>query len=249
MFHLAVIGAARVNVELLTATDWPGDSWLRRLITYRVHQKLLKLTRLGDSWLCRLTTYRVHQKLHKLTRLGDSWLRHLTTYKTHTVGWFVTTSSYNSQRAAETTQTHAVDQKPHRLTWPGNSWLRHLTTYSVHQKLLRHTGQPKNTQKFTKNWKAKSTCDYVTCDYVILQLTETYKVAQKHGHIVFTSVFVGLSVCQLKKLWMKFRETFERWTFVKFENLKMLLILTTPQQTVDMFLRTLWGLDLTFNSS
>jgi len=30
---------------------------------------------------------------------------------------------------------------------------------------------------------------------------------------------------------------------------KMLLTLTAPQQTVDMFLRTLWGLDLIFNSS
>ena len=36
---------------------------------------------------------------------------------------------------------------------------------------------------------------------------------------------------------------------VKVENLKMLLTLTAPQQTVDMFMRTLWGLDLTFNSS
>ena len=35
---------------------------------------------------------------------------------------------------------------------------------------------------------------------------------------------------------------------VKVENLKMLLTLTGPRQTVDMFLRTLWGLDLTFNS-
>ena len=36
---------------------------------------------------------------------------------------------------------------------------------------------------------------------------------------------------------------------VKFENPKMLLTLAAPQQSADMFLRTLWGLDLTFNSS
>jgi len=35
---------------------------------------------------------------------------------------------------------------------------------------------------------------------------------------------------------------------VKIENPKKML-LTAPQQTVDMFLRTLWGLDLTFHSS
>ena len=37
--------------------------------------------------------------------------------------------------------------------------------------------------------------------------------------------------------------------FVKVENPKMLMTLTAPQQTVDMFLRLRWGLDLTFNSS
>jgi len=177
------------------------------------------------------------------------------TTQTHTAGWLMTATSYNLQNShGRVIRDYVVLQLTACSRNYSNSRggpettqtnrLRHITTYSMHQKLLRHTGQPKNTQKFTKNWKAKS-----TCDYVILQLTETYKVAQKHGHIVFTSVFVGLSVCQLKKLWMKFRETFERWTFVKFENLKMLLILTAPQQTVDMFLRTLWGLDLTFNSS
>jgi len=36
---------------------------------------------------------------------------------------------------------------------------------------------------------------------------------------------------------------------VKVENPKLLLTLIAPQQTVDMFLRTLWELDLTFNSS
>jgi len=36
---------------------------------------------------------------------------------------------------------------------------------------------------------------------------------------------------------------------VKVENPKMLRTLTAPQQTVDVFLRTLWGLDLTLNSS
>ena len=187
------------------------------------------------------------------------------TTQTHTAGWLMTATSYNLQNShgrvirdyvvlqltacsrnysnsrgrPETTQTNMAGQL---MTAASYNLQRAPETTQTHRAT-------KNTQKFTKNWKAKSTCDYVTCDYVILQLTETYKVAQKHGHIVFTSVFVGLSVCQLKKLWMKFRETFERWTFVKFENLKMLLILTTPQQTVDMFLRTLWGLDLTFNSS
>ena len=34
---------------------------------------------------------------------------------------------------------------------------------------------------------------------------------------------------------------------VKIENPKMLLTLTAPQQTIDMFLMTLWGLDLSFN--
>ena len=34
----------------------------------------------------------------------------------------------------------------------------------------------------------------------------------------------------------------------KVKNSKMLLTLTAPQQTVDMFLRTIWGVDLTFNS-
>ena len=36
---------------------------------------------------------------------------------------------------------------------------------------------------------------------------------------------------------------------VKVKNPKMLLTLTAPQQSVDVFLWTLWGLDLTFNSS
>ena len=36
---------------------------------------------------------------------------------------------------------------------------------------------------------------------------------------------------------------------VKFENPTLLLIWQHPQQTIDMFLRTLWGLDLTCNSS
>ena len=36
---------------------------------------------------------------------------------------------------------------------------------------------------------------------------------------------------------------------VKVETPKMLLTLTAPQQTVDMFLRTVSGPDLTFNSS
>jgi len=72
-------------------------------------------------------------------------------------------------------------------------------------------------------------------------------------------------------MWTDFQNSFTRWFARKFslytsqrlpphlqyvatlpcesQKSKKLLTLTAPQQTVDMFLRTFWGLDLIFNSS
>jgi len=50
-----------------------------------------------------------------------------------------------------------------------------------------------------------------------------------------TKISISPAICCYTTLWV--------------ENPKMSLTLTASQQIVDMFLRTLWGLDLTFNSS
>jgi len=93
----------------------------------------------------------------------------------------------------------------------------------------------------------------VSCNYTVFQKNQTpwcliitlanvdqfskffYQVIRKKIlYVHITKISTSPAICCYTTLW-------------KSKNSKMLLTLTAPQQTVDMFLWTRWGLDLTFN--